>query len=703
MAQSCNTRKILWWLLFANFPFSSPSEAAAANFIRVQSGVFVDGSCKDFKFSGYNAWQVIETALDMCCGGHSALVTQFQDAARNGLTVVRMFGFPVQEGFNLQLAPGVYNETAFRGMDMVIAEAAKQGLRLVIAFANNWAYNDLQTDWKCAYTNWTTTAKDCNDFYTDVNVIKLYKQHVKKVLKRVNSVTGVAYANDPTILGWNLMNEPRNEHKKGATELQSWIKKVAPFVKGQAPNQLLTVGTEGFYQASNCAAPKLNPVPAGWPLMTGQDHLPNHALPSIDYAAIHLWPDVWSQSSPPWGLRWIQAHAENSALLGKPLVIEEFGKFVGGIYDKQHTETAARQLAYYKKVYAEVSKSVFGSGAIKGILFWRWKAADPTIELGTDDQAATLATDGKVFQEVIKPFSKRVAKLALDTSRPVVKGCVLANLVTTPATLVVGSQPELQPPPLASTSGAAVQSAQLAAESGTDVHSAPVTATSDPALQSAAAAAKSDAAVQSAAAAAKSDAAVQSAAVAARSDEAVQSAAAAARSDAAVQSAAAAAKSDEAAQSAAVAAGVAPGDEVGKTPALVPPPPAAVGQAASAAHPAATAGVQGSEAMAVLAGAAPKRLDEQGSADPAAAVSAPVKLVLPQAAAGRKLRAAAATQPLVEAQMAATDDVGDSAALARFMQQSTFSTPPGITANNINSKVVCASAAAASTPAAAAG
>lgn len=70
-------------------------------------------------------------------------------AARNGLTVVRMFGFPVQEGFNLQLAPGVYNETAFRGMDMVIAEATKQGLRLVIALANNWAYNDLQTDWKC--------------------------------------------------------------------------------------------------------------------------------------------------------------------------------------------------------------------------------------------------------------------------------------------------------------------------------------------------------------------------------------------------------------------------------------------------------------------------------------------------------------------------------------------------------------------------
>jgi hypothetical protein len=62
----------------------------------------------------------------------------------------------------------------------------------------------------------------------------------------------------------------------------------------------------------------------------------------------------------------------------------------GGIYDRQHTETAGRQLAYYKGVYEEVGKSILGSGAIKGILFWRWKAADPTIVLGSDDQAATL-------------------------------------------------------------------------------------------------------------------------------------------------------------------------------------------------------------------------------------------------------------------------------------------------------------------------
>lgn len=54
---------------------------------------------------------------------------------------------------------------------------------------------------RCAYTNWTTTATSCDDFFTDPNAIQLYKNHIRTVLTRVNTVTGIPYGSDPTIMG----------------------------------------------------------------------------------------------------------------------------------------------------------------------------------------------------------------------------------------------------------------------------------------------------------------------------------------------------------------------------------------------------------------------------------------------------------------------------------------------------------------------
>ena len=45
----------------------------------------------------------------------------------------------------MQVQPGVYNETAFLGLDTVIYEASRAGLRVIIVLANNWDYCG---DWK---------------------------------------------------------------------------------------------------------------------------------------------------------------------------------------------------------------------------------------------------------------------------------------------------------------------------------------------------------------------------------------------------------------------------------------------------------------------------------------------------------------------------------------------------------------------------
>ena len=222
-------------------------------------------------------------------------------AAAQNLTVVRMFAFPVLEGFNLQTSAGKYNEKAAKGLDYVIAAAARRGLKLVVALANNWKYNDKNTDAKCAYTNWTRTAHGCDDFWTDQNAIKLYKKNSEVITGRVNTLTGVAYKEDPTILAWNLINEPRCETPGCAPRMQAWIEDVSAHLKSVDPNHLITVGEDGFYQADNCWSDIANPVPrngyknqgapgSGWPLATGQDFVPNHAPAAIDFLSIHMWP-----------------------------------------------------------------------------------------------------------------------------------------------------------------------------------------------------------------------------------------------------------------------------------------------------------------------------------------------------------------------------------------------------------------------------
>jgi len=47
------------------------------------------------------------------------------------------------------------------------------------------------------------------------------KDNIKKLIERVNVFTGVAYREDPTIMAWELINEPRC--RNCAAKLQGWI------------------------------------------------------------------------------------------------------------------------------------------------------------------------------------------------------------------------------------------------------------------------------------------------------------------------------------------------------------------------------------------------------------------------------------------------------------------------------------------------
>ncbi len=132
-------------------------------------------------------------------------------------------------------------------------------------------------------------------FYTDENCKKMYKNHVKTIIERRNMVNGRLYKDDPTILGWSLINEPRCETWKVTncvTYLQKWLEEMSAYVKSLDNRHLLTIGEEGFFAAGS---PRAAANPASWGILMGQNFTGNHMIPEIDFVTVHVWPDNWNK------------------------------------------------------------------------------------------------------------------------------------------------------------------------------------------------------------------------------------------------------------------------------------------------------------------------------------------------------------------------------------------------------------------------
>jgi mannan endo-1,4-beta-mannosidase len=192
----------------------------------------------------------------------------------------------------------------------------------------------------------------------------------KAVLTRVNTITGVAYKDDPTIMAWELMNEPRCKSDVTGHTIQSWITEMAAHVKSIDGNHLLEAGLEGFYGLSPPAS-RSSVNPSGQDKM-GTDFVANNQVPGIDFATVHSYADRWLRDSDAQSqLRflgtWLDAHiADAQAVLRKPLLVAEFGR------SRKDTGYSVDQRdAVFATVYAKVYNSARAGGAAAGALFWQ--------------------------------------------------------------------------------------------------------------------------------------------------------------------------------------------------------------------------------------------------------------------------------------------------------------------------------------------
>ena len=406
--------------------------ADAARFVRAVNGSFYLG-CDPFVYVGTNSFDLMDTAR---YPNLRYLVDRRMDEMKSkGLTVGRTWGFSLGTGESLlqrqqalQLKPGVYDETVFQGLDYALVQARKRGIKLILAVEDYWLSAG-------RYIEWSKTAGAKTDFFTDWSVRGMYRAHLRYFTSRVNTLTGVPYMDDPTIFAWNLINEPRCTGCGWA--LQDWVDEMAAYMKALDPHHMVTIGEEGFY-SSTCERVYLNPgagrrrtgiASSPWALQEGQDMLENHRSKDIDLASTHAWPDNWlsfadyspvdsnqaydyANGTEVWRekldylKRWVAAHIEDGARLGKPIIVEEFGKVIPSsfVYSSgllQPGEWVQSDLSvrnrFFQAVYDLAEASALKGGTVGGSNFWVLYRNDGQ---GSVDPYRVTISDNSTFQVI---------------------------------------------------------------------------------------------------------------------------------------------------------------------------------------------------------------------------------------------------------------------------------------------------------------
>ncbi|KAL9393999.1 hypothetical protein Peur_013284 [Populus x canadensis] len=337
---------------------------AGDGFIRTRGVHFLlNGS--PYYANGFNAYWLMYTASDP--SQRPKVSAAFREAASHGLTVARTWAFSDGGYRPLQYSPGSYNEQMFKGLDFVVAEARSYGIKLILSFANNYD----SFGGKKQYVNWARSRgqylSSDDDFFRHPVVKGYYKNHIKTVLYRYNSFTGIRYKDDPTIMAWELINEPRCTSDPSGRTIQAWIAEMASFVKSIDRNHLLEAGLEGFYGPSTPQRNSLNPG-----LKIGTDFIANNRITGIDFATVHAYPDQWLSSSNDQNQlsflnNWLDTHIQDAQnILRKPILIAEFGKS----WKYPGFSTYQRDLLF-NTVYYKIYSSAKRGGAAAGGLFWQ--------------------------------------------------------------------------------------------------------------------------------------------------------------------------------------------------------------------------------------------------------------------------------------------------------------------------------------------
>ena len=280
-------------------------------FVTVRDGKFFIGQ-KEYRFVGTNLWYGAILASEGKGGNRQRLHRELDDLLALGIDNVRVLvggdgrdSIPSHIAPKLQTEPGVYDPLLLEGLDYLLAELEKRGMRAVLYFNNAWEWSGgygAYLDW-VGFTGdvmssdgsgqmkhfdqtpvpsidgWWEYMQYVGNFILNDKAKELAANHVRNIVSRTNSITGKPYRESKAIMAWEIANEPRcfindSLHR---TKFVEWIDEQSRLIKSLDKNHLVTTGSEGKHGCEEDI----------------ELFRTIHTLPCIDYACIHIWPNNW--------------------------------------------------------------------------------------------------------------------------------------------------------------------------------------------------------------------------------------------------------------------------------------------------------------------------------------------------------------------------------------------------------------------------
>jgi mannan endo-1,4-beta-mannosidase len=371
---------LLLFLLIPSF-FTAWSQQS---FVTVKGHQFYINN-KPYYYAGTNYWYgSLLALLPAKKRGIERLQQELDFLKARGITNLRILAAVEGTGFingvqrvqpAFQTAPGIFDESILFGLDAVLYEMGKRNMKAVLFISNNWEWSGgfLQyLHWEGLIADsifrrklsWDEQRDYTSKFYSCSACKSNYQKQLTQLINRSNSITGKKYTTDPTIMAWEIANEPRPMRAAANTHYLQWIHETTTAIKQLDPNHLVTLGHEGMMATD------------------GDKRLYQqvHALPAVDYLTIHIWPKNWGWITGDdldksigniidKTNRYINDHLQTATQLDKPLVIEEFGLPRDGLSFSPGSSTVNRDL-YYKAITGSWKKSKAAGGAIAGFNCW---------------------------------------------------------------------------------------------------------------------------------------------------------------------------------------------------------------------------------------------------------------------------------------------------------------------------------------------